>query len=1415
MKKSLGASPVLRKDSSDNGYIMGTSLEMAIQSDEDFELIGFYSADNRKHKVSLKKNGQVIWSGYVLPEQYQEPYIAPPYDVIVTASDGLGILKNIDFDLIGKHSFLAIIKHCVDKLDLDFGFIIASDLWETRMSRTVTGLLQANIDVFIYEGKSCYEVLDNILSDIDACITQINGNWFVGRFTDMNKPYEYYDQDLTKIKTENVVVSEMGQVGDDCYPINNLELDIQSAVKDLTVKKDYKFYPSFLQNYRFENGNTGWTYSVDNKDWISVREPSDQCFLQIKRGKTDDHAIQSIYVERTNEAILLQFKYNVSSREGILPYEYKVKVNIFIVSGDMVWYLTPKGWQQNAGSVYLEGISVRQGTTAWKNWLEYELKADGFPVSGQLTIELYGDNNQHLPDNNYTGMYYREVVLRTIPDFGGVELTGLLNSRASKNGDDVILSFGDRPVDPNNDKKYANNITLSGGEISSSWQVGSGTGDSYIKILMRSLASRFGIPYKVLTGIIQGENIHFGSIIHHSYNNTYYYIKEGEYDLLEDEMSVTLLELPVYNTFPFTMTDTSIRTSSSTSDEHRSVNGKDYRVFTPDGLGVPKRIIDLQYSQFVELTSSHVLEIDVKGSTGSKQIDLASLKSYFTDDIDFSSLAKLVGDNTFLGKQTINGDIYLAGNIFQNGSNYETHAEHVFVKDEFVNLRDGVTVAIGPGMLSGFNIAKYNGTDNLLLGAGNDGVARVGHQGGELQALLTREDSPARGLLWYDEVTKKAMGCGILTSDLHLANWDEAFENMGKIYSTSYGSYYDFSVAAGGIDYAASATYIRVQGNDGRYYNPRTMEADNSMLLQGHNASYFAKRNGDAGENFNMSIAQCFYEDGAKRTVINEGKIYNIAADGSVAHSLYLNLGKTIVAHHNGTIQAPIGQFGNILIHNNNEINTDATGFWLNYRNGDGSVTNYKSLIIGNGKNNSIATFYGESKLAKFYGDIQSDNYATNAGFKLTQAGYGELQHLRVNGSFTCVDLIAEKKRAVNGGLRICKASGKIKEVHRENDTSTLWIVTLENENQFAVNDWVICQYYNGGNSNRYYRAKVVWVDSQNRYFALSDFNDETRPADGDDIIADNGHYIDLVSTENGEQRQYITFVNNNHNYLHLGKLNTYGLGGDAYGIASKDTSGNTIFQLGSTNQITGFNFTSKYLNKGTGSSSNDFGLIISTENVLEDTSGIIYNHCRKLAGYSLTWHKDSNAGHIVMGQLASNANTLKAGFMGIQMMNHLGQEFFALSAKTDKVGATEYYCKIAGCNYNHKNIWTDGWKLMYDGSGNLAKGNISWDINGNVTFTENVKMQWQTGVVHDAQFEYGLDYWGTGWEGLLLPKLTKGNVNPNNNVYSTPARQVDMYSRKPVPVDVNKTYKMRIRVKTNNVAAMGRMYAGGSNFGR
>ena len=138
--------------------------------------------------------------------------------------------------------------------------------------------------------------------------------------------------------------------------------------------------------------------------------------------------------------------------------------------------------------------------------------------------------------------------------------------------------------------------------------------------------------------------------------------------------------------------------------------------------------------------------------------------------------------------------------------------------------------------------------------------------------------------------------------------------------------------------------------------------------------------------------------------------------------------------------------------------------------------------------------------------------------------------------------------------------------------------------------------------------------------------------------------------------------------------------------------------------------------------------------------SGYWYSGAYKPLGIVMTWHQSSNAGHVVFGQIAASGNTVKTGFLGIQMMTWDHVEYFCLSANYTKSGAKEIYNRIAGWAFDNSRIWknnvslgADGsinngsvWSLKNDGAASFGNGNISFGADG-AGYVANRNIQWDT----------------------------------------------------------------------------------------
>ena len=244
-QRPLGRAPILKRER--NGNILGTSLEIYAECRIDGEFARLYTSSADEFLVEVYRNQVLQWTGFVSPELYSEPDIAPPYDVQIIATDGLGELKSYDFVQGARsRSFLGHLNSMLAHTSLDLGVETVSELQYYDDGWTGnTGIMSVVTDMSHKENENCYDVLQSMLASVNAVITQQAGRWMVLRESDL---YALADS------LNPVVFGSM--VDHEWWPVGNLSTDIISAkiifhlleefLGDLKCKCSHFFHTFYL-----------------------------------------------------------------------------------------------------------------------------------------------------------------------------------------------------------------------------------------------------------------------------------------------------------------------------------------------------------------------------------------------------------------------------------------------------------------------------------------------------------------------------------------------------------------------------------------------------------------------------------------------------------------------------------------------------------------------------------------------------------------------------------------------------------------------------------------------------------------------------------------------------------------------------------------------------------------------------------------------------------------------------------------------------------------------------------------------------------------------------------------------------------------------------------------------------------------
>ena len=251
IQRPLGSAPVLHMQ--ENDPIRATSLDLVLECRTDGEFVDLYTSDPRQYKVQLYRGTtSCIWEGFIATELYSEPDIAPPYDVKVTATDGLGVLKEYPFETGwgGRAVRVQLQQALLVKTGLSLDLYVISKLRESGELAT-SFLDDVNIDLDYMEGKNCYEVLCELLTTLRCVVTQWRDSWVIIRETDVvvrsngdvacmeceyrgvNDAYAL-DKDYMTAR-----VGKMGASSTDMWPVGHLTRRIVPAKKSVKVTSDW------------------------------------------------------------------------------------------------------------------------------------------------------------------------------------------------------------------------------------------------------------------------------------------------------------------------------------------------------------------------------------------------------------------------------------------------------------------------------------------------------------------------------------------------------------------------------------------------------------------------------------------------------------------------------------------------------------------------------------------------------------------------------------------------------------------------------------------------------------------------------------------------------------------------------------------------------------------------------------------------------------------------------------------------------------------------------------------------------------------------------------------------------------------------------------------------------------------------
>ena len=545
VQRNLGRAPILRKQQ--NGVVFGTSIEFYAECAIDGEFSEFYTTDPKAFRVDLYAGSTLLWQGYISPELYAEPDIAPPYDVRVIATDGIGELKLYDFAPQGAKTLRQMFTYLLGYTGLDTDVYLISSL--QAGSSSAGTLLEKTINLDYKAGESCYDVLTYLLDTLHATITWWRGAWIVARETNVtfsSGKVDYYNTSGNSALLADSVQS-LGSLGSaHVWPVGYLSRMVDPAKKSVTVKAPWHPVNAFVNGEM--NSDTAWT-KANNASFDTSKKAY---YLPDNAVPNQNNPLAEISQPVSMGGLRVPMSFLGKFCATELPpfsgavYGGVVGVDVIYVTGNDSYYLTKDDngdpiWKQGTGGNYDFQIRLSQVNTdeAGAEVLTFEfppLMLNNTYPAGTLTFHIVGRSalvfNASL-----------DVVISK-----GYQDRLHLDNGARGEGNDVEVAIGRETSDIDYYKAFMQGILLDSGSLITSFKDDEiTTGMDFLSFISRDYARSFALPRIVQTGIVFLESVVEFPPLVFAKGGLNYWIETWSWNMLEDELEISTRQLPTAN----------------------------------------------------------------------------------------------------------------------------------------------------------------------------------------------------------------------------------------------------------------------------------------------------------------------------------------------------------------------------------------------------------------------------------------------------------------------------------------------------------------------------------------------------------------------------------------------------------------------------------------------------------------------------------------------------------------------------------------------------------------------------------------------------------------------------------------------------------------------------------------------------
>lgn len=248
---------VLTYDSQDPfEAIVNSKADISLYNQGNIDVSELQLAGDKDIRVNVYVDdlATIFWTGYMIPDGIKNPFKSAPYQLNLTATDGLMLLSDLDFNIVkGDYVVSEIIDTVFSELNLG---IPLPTVWYNPMKGYYDGIAIKDrpVNKKLYNGRKCLWLLEGVLKAISSRIYQKDGEWIIEQL-------EYNSHKTTK----EIGINGHRLINDDAY------LTVRPALLGVDVNYNYSKNENVITNGGFDevNPDTNLPYN-----WI-ITDPVD------------------------------------------------------------------------------------------------------------------------------------------------------------------------------------------------------------------------------------------------------------------------------------------------------------------------------------------------------------------------------------------------------------------------------------------------------------------------------------------------------------------------------------------------------------------------------------------------------------------------------------------------------------------------------------------------------------------------------------------------------------------------------------------------------------------------------------------------------------------------------------------------------------------------------------------------------------------------------------------------------------------------------------------------------------------------------------------------------------------------------------------------------------------------------------